>query len=121
MSSCSHEHGYERSKQLTTNPSTCPVVPVDDFRAACVVDAGDALVKGAGTVVHVIGTGGKDMRGLNRGRSAYKYFIPRFAYEDMEAFGIGSFTVTPTKPTYTYVRSMGPTFSDSFTITSGHP
>jgi len=103
-----HEHGHERSKQLSTNPSTCPVVPVDDFRASCVVDGGDALVKGAGTVVHVIGTGGKDMRELNSGRPAYNYFVPRFAYQDKEAFGFGSFTVTTSKLTYTYVRSMAP-------------
>lgn len=119
-----HEHGYERSKQLTTNPSTCPMIPDDDFQPACVVDADDMLVKGAGTVVHVIGTGGKDMRVLNTGRPAYKYFVPRFAYEDVQTFGFGSFTVTPTRLTYTYVRSTGPNFTDSFTIaetTAPHP
>ncbi len=113
-----HEHGYERSKQLATNPSTCPFVPVEDFKQACVVDSDDMMVKGAGTVIHVLGTGGKDMRKLEEGDSERPYFVERFATNKHEAFGFGSFTVSPTALTFTYVRSAGPEFSDKFTIAS---
>ena len=111
-----HEHGYERSKQLATNESTCPILPTDTFSRACVADSDDVLVKGAGTVIHVLGTGGKDMRTLERRDSEFNYFIDRFAYEETEAFGFGSFTVTANQLSFTFVRSAGAAFSDSFTI-----
>ena len=110
-----HEHGYERSKQLATHVTNCPILPTGTFSAGCVVDSDDALVKGAGTVIHVIGTGGKDMRSLDD-RAERQYFVERFAYSDREAFGFGHFTVTPTRLTYAFVRSAGAAFSDAFTI-----
>jgi hypothetical protein len=110
-----HEHGYERTKQVTTSPS-CPTLPFKTFQSTCVVDSDDTLVKGAGTVIQVIGTGGKDMRNLEPGKPVYKYFVERFAYKDVEAFGFGSFAVTPTRLTFTYVRSKGANFADSFVI-----
>jgi hypothetical protein len=112
-----HEHGYERSKQLATNTSTCPLVPTNAFRAACVVDSDDALVKGAGTVIHVLGTGGKDMRTLDRTDSEFKYFVDRFSWVDKQTFGFGSFTLSPTQLSYKFVRSKGEPFADQFTIT----
>jgi hypothetical protein len=44
-----HEHHYQRSKQLAFNTS-CPGLVLDAYEPACVADADDALVKGAGTV-----------------------------------------------------------------------
>ena len=116
-----HEHGYERTKQVTTNPSTCPTLPFKTFQSTCIVDSDDALVKGAGTVIQVIGTGGKDMRNLEPGKPVYKYFVERFAYQDVEAFGFGSFAMTPTRLAFTYVRSRGAAFADSYTISETTP
>jgi hypothetical protein len=110
-----HEHGYERTKQLATDRTACPILPTGTFSPGCVVDSDDALVKGAGTVIHVIGTGGKDMRGLEE-RAERKYFVERFAHSGREAFGLGHFTVTSTKLTFAFVRSAGAMFSDAFTI-----
>jgi hypothetical protein len=113
-----HEHGYERTKQLATNPKTCPIVPTNDFDADCVVNAGPDLVKGAGSVVQIIGSGGKDMRTLKTGDKEFQYFVNKFAHHDLAAFGFGSFAVTANQLTFKYVRSAGPAFEDAYTITA---
>lgn len=116
-----HEHGYERSKQIATNPASCPLLPTDVFQKACVVDQDDDLVKGAGTVIHVIGTAGKDMRKVETGDSEYEYFVKKFADKNLKAFGFGSFNVSQTQLSFEYVRSKGPEFADRFTITQPPP
>jgi hypothetical protein len=115
-----HDHGYQRSKQLTTNPSTCPLLPVDAFEEACVVDADDELVKGAGTVIQIISTGGKGMRLVEPSDSEYNYFVGRFRDQDNETFGFGEFTVTPTQLSFSFIASLGPAFDDSYRITEQH-
>jgi len=116
-----HEHGYERTKQLATNASACPVVPTNAFDRDCVVNEGNALVKGAGTVIQIIGSAGKDMRSLRQGDEEFQYFVGRFAHKELKAFGFGSFAVTANQLTYRYVRSAGPEFDDSYTITTPTP
>jgi predicted phosphodiesterase len=111
-----HEHGYERSKQLSTVPKTCPVLVPNQFNAACVVDSDDTLVKGAGTVIHVIGTGGKEPRNLNFKDAEAGYF----AKPDNESTGFGKFTVTPTSVSFVFRPSSGK-LADSYTITKGSP
>ena len=59
-----HEHGYERSKQLTTGPS-CPAIPLGQpASAACIADdgSGGAYRKGAGPVLVIAGTLGIGQR-----------------------------------------------------------
>jgi hypothetical protein len=103
-----HEHGYERSKQLDC-------ARVNTFDASCVVDSDDSLVKGAGTVIHVLGTGGKDPRDLNTSDSEYQYFKAL----DVTTNGFGKFTVSSNVLNFQFIRSAGGNFSDSFTITDG--
>ncbi|HEY7499241.1 MAG TPA: metallophosphoesterase [Vicinamibacterales bacterium] len=112
-----HEHGYERSKQLATNTSTCRVLRPNEFNPACVADSDDAFVKGAGTVIDVLGTGGKDLRVLQEDDTERPYFVERFLHADNKAFGFGLFTVSATRLTYEFVKSAGVTFTDTFTIT----
>ena len=107
-----HEHGYERSKQLTTIPQTCPVLVPNQFNGACVVDSDDMLIKAAGTIIHVIGTGGRKLRTLDPNDSEYKYF----AKADNTTYGFGKFVVTPGAVTFTFHASLG-TMTDSYTIT----
>lgn len=106
-----HEHGYERSKQLTC-------ARVNSYDASCVADADDNMVKGAGSIIHVIGTGGQGLRGLNTNDSEYPYF----AKSDVTTYGFGKFTVSATSLNFQFVRSAGGNFTDSFTISgSGGP
>jgi hypothetical protein len=101
-----HEHGYERSKQLTC-------AKVNTYDANCVADSDDNLVKGAGSVIHVLGTGGQGVRGLNTNDTEYPYF----AKADNTTYGFGKFTVTPTSLTYQFIKSAGGNLTDRFTIT----
>ncbi len=107
-----HEHGYGRTKQVGTNSSTCRVLQPDTFNSACVTDQDNTLVKGAGTVIHILGTGGQDLRHLWTTDSEFPYF----AASTVKTWGFGQFTVTPSKMTYTFQRSAGQAFTDSFTI-----
>jgi 3',5'-cyclic AMP phosphodiesterase CpdA len=111
-----HEHGYERSKQLTTNAATCPVLQTDTFSKACVADDDNNLVKGAGTVIHVLGTGGKGLRQVWTDDSEYPYF----AQSDVTTWGFGKFTVTSTALSFTFRRSTGGNLTDAFTIVEAH-
>jgi predicted phosphodiesterase len=109
-----HEHGYERSKQLTTVPKTCPVLKPEpaQFDPDCVSDSDDNLVKGAGTVIHVIGTGGKELRSIDPTDPERQYF----AKTDIKSYGFGKFVVTPDSVSFTFQPSSG-TLKDSYTIT----
>jgi hypothetical protein len=111
-----HEHGYERSKQVTTAPQTCPVLAPNKFNPACVTDSDDTLVQGAGTVIHVIGTGGKELRDLDEKDPERKYF----AKADNKTYGFGKFVVTPDAVSFTFQPLAG-TMADSYTITRPAP
>lgn len=102
-----HEHSYERSKQLTC-------AKVNSFDPTCVANATDSMVKGAGTIIHVIGTGGQGLRGMNTGDSEFQYFK---AY-DITTYGFGKFTVSASQLSFQFVRSAGGNFTDSFTISN---
>lgn len=114
-----HEHGYERSKQLTTVSTTCPVLKPEPapFDSDCVIDSDDTLVKGAGTVIHVIGTGGQKLRGLNTKDVEYLYF----AKSDIKSYGFGKFVVTSDSVSFTFQPSLPGTLTDSYTITKPVP
>jgi hypothetical protein len=107
-----HEHGYERTKQLATKPQVCTVLPVDLYRDACVADHDNTMVKGAGSVIHVLGTGGKGLRGLNVNDSEYRYF----AKADNRTFGFGEFTVSRTSLSFVFRATNKGGLQDSFTI-----
>lgn len=100
-----HEHGYERTKQLKC-------AKVESYDATCVVDSDSSMVKGAGSIIHVIGTGGASLRELNKDDPEYPYF----ATTDVTTYGLGKFTVSKTELKFAFVRSAGGNFTDSFTI-----
>jgi hypothetical protein len=80
------------------------------------VDSDDDLVKGAGTVIHVLGTGGKGMRKLETADSEYNYFVNKFSHGDSETFGFGQFKISSTELVFSFIPSLGPSFNDSFKI-----
>ncbi len=100
-----HEHGFERSKQLIcATPNT--------FDANCVVDAGDNLTKGNGTVIAVLGTGGQTLRTVDPADAE----APYFRSADVTTYGYGLFKVTAERIEFNYIRSAGGAFSDSFVL-----
>jgi hypothetical protein len=100
-----HEHGYERSKQLS-----CAIT--NTFFASCVGDSDNSLSKGNGTVIIVLGTGGTVLRGVNFVDSEMGYFR---AF-DTSTFGFGYFVVSAEKLEYSFRRTSGGFFVDSFVI-----
>ncbi len=119
-----HEHGYERTKQIGANGATCTVQTgaTTDFKAGtynsnCVVDSDNSFVKGAGSIIDVLGTGGQGFRALSTSDSEYPYFA--VANNSTSNFGVGKFTLTDTQLSYTYVKnSSSGNLTDSFTITA---
>ena len=112
-----HEHGYERTMQLATNSATCKVLQTDTFDKACVADADNSYIRGAGTIIHVLGTGGKSLRQLWTSDSEYPYF----AESDVTTYGFGKFTVSSASVSFTFQRSAGGNLTDAFTITETQP
>ena len=114
-----HEHDYERSKQLATNATTCPTVPVGSFDADCVVDDGSdgAYTKGAGTVIVIAGTGGHGLRDNNTSDPEAGYFARWMGANNNPTFGVLKVTVSSTQLAAQFVGSTAPSnFTDSFTI-----
>ena len=63
-----HDHTYQRTEQLTC-------ATANSYNAACVADADDSLVKGAGTVTIVNGLGGQGQYTVNASDSERNYFV----------------------------------------------
>jgi len=99
-----HEHGYERSKQLT-----CATVNVYD--ESCVAEATPSW-RGKGTTIVVLGTGGQTLRTMNVDDPEWNYF----QVADVTTFGFGHFAVAPDRLVYNFRRSSGGTLSDTFTL-----
>jgi hypothetical protein len=100
-----HEHGYERSKQLTC-------ATAGSFVPACVADSDDNFTKGNGTVIVVLGTGGYALRTVNPNDVEWGYFQTA----DIVTYGFGHFFVSPERLNYHFQRSYGGQNNDSFVI-----
>src|SRR3990172_8366396 len=113
-----HDHNYQRSHQIATNPLTCPTVPRTVFDPDCVVDGGadGAYAKGAGTVFVVSGGFGKGWYPINPADPG----APPFGGTDMTTNGFVLYTVTSESIQARFVNSLG-SFTDTFTIASGPP
>lgn len=99
-----HEHGYERTKHLTCATK-------NTFNASCVSDAVPS-VKGKGTVIVVLGTGGQTLRTICTSDPEWDYF----ASVESSTYGIGKFVVTADRLAYNFLRSAGSTLQDSFEL-----
>ena len=108
-----HDHNYQRSKQLATNASTCPVMPIAAYDPDCVTDDGsdDAYVRGAGSVFMVTGTFGRGLYAIEQAQADYPYF----AKTDATSWGFVEYTVTEQRLQGRFVASSG-SFGDRFEI-----
>ncbi len=106
-----HEHNYQRSKQLVC-------ASVGSFKSSCVVDDGsdDAYIKGAGSVLVIVGTGGKSIYNVNPSDSEAGYFAKWVGANINPRKGFMEFTVSNTKISAQFVGSTSDTSEDSFKI-----
>jgi hypothetical protein len=108
-----HDHNYQRSKQLATDASTCPVMPIAAYDPDCVADDGadETYVKGAGSVFMVAGTFGRGLYAIEPAQADYPYF----ARADATSWGFVEYTVTEQRLHGRFVASSG-SFGDRFEI-----
>jgi len=115
-----HEHSYMRTKQLRTGTAGCPTLTVGGFDPDCVVDSGNSLVAGAGTVFATVGTGGMDPRALNPSDPEAGYFAKTFGLNQDPTTGLLDLRFTDSTLTAGFVATAG-AGKDSFIITQGAP
>ncbi|HEX6380967.1 MAG TPA: hypothetical protein VF180_06970 [Acidimicrobiia bacterium] len=117
-----HEHGYARSRQLSTGPS-CPAIPVNKVVASCFADDGttDNYVKGAGSVVVIAGTLGIGLRPMNAKDSEAGAFRSIMGSNIERTHGFMKFTVTAERIQAQFVATNEGPFGDQFTVADPNP
>lgn len=115
-----HEHLYQRSKQLATGAG-CSALAVGSFNPACVADADADVVKGAGTVMATVGTGGIELRDVVATDPEAGYFAAWSGLNANPTWGNLDVSATASTLSARFVPATGGTFTDAFTITGGPP
>jgi hypothetical protein len=117
-----HEHGYARSRQLTTGPS-CPAIPVNKVVASCFADDGttDNYLKGAGPIVVIAGTLGIGLRPMNAKDSEAGAFRAIMGSNIERTHGFVKFMVTTERIQAQFVATNQGAFGDEFTVVDPNP
>ena len=110
-----HEHMYSRTKQLATGAACAQLVP-DNYSAGCVADTDSDVLKGAGTVFAIVGTGGVPLRDVATTDPEVQYFLASSGLNQNPSWGNLDVTVDSGQLTAQFRSVNGGTFSDNFTI-----
>jgi len=113
-----HEHLYQRTAQLSRGDGCSALVPAE-YRPECVADAGDQLVKGAGTVFVTVGTGGVALRDLHEDDPEAGYMVSAQGRNNDPTWGSLEVSLTPSRLVARFVPAAGGDFEDEFSIASG--
>lgn len=82
-----HEHSYMRSKPLRHNKACMRIMP-GSFDPECVAGSDDApVVKGSGTILAIVGTGGIEQRDVNTGVPEVGYFAKWYGRNSNMVYG----------------------------------
>ena len=112
------KHGYQASKQLALNTTTCTSLSVASYKPSCVVGASSSPLKGAGSVITICGTGGKSLALVDASDPEAGYFRTWMGGNANPTWGMSKITVSATQLHLQFVAASGGTFSDSLTIHS---
>jgi hypothetical protein len=110
-----HEHTYQRTHPLTTREGCVRIRP-DRFDGDCIADANSEWAQGEGTVFVTAGTGGVELRDINRFDSEWGYMAAAAGFNESPTWGSLSVEVTADRLAAHFDRALGDLFSDSFTI-----
>ncbi|OGK42970.1 hypothetical protein A3A74_05885 [Candidatus Roizmanbacteria bacterium RIFCSPLOWO2_01_FULL_35_13] len=112
-----HDHNYQRSKQLALSAG-CSGIVRNTLNTNCIVDDGsdNEYIKGAGSVLSIVGTGGIGNYDINTADSEAGYFAKWNGVNSNPTLGFLKATVTDTQMTLTFNPMYGPTFTDSYVI-----
>lgn len=114
-----HDHAYMRSHQLARSVS-CPALVPETFNAACVADADPEMVRGAGTVLATVGTGGVPLRDVYATDSEAGYFPVASGLNANPTWGFLHLTATPSTLTAEFRPTGGGGLVDRFTLRAGN-
>lgn len=109
-----HEHLYQRTMQLAHGVK-CPGITPKVFVEECIKDGSNAMSKGAGTVFVTVGTGGKELRAVNKGDSEEPYFAAYSGTNASPSYGFLDLHMTDKALHGSFIPVDG-TFTDSFAI-----
>ncbi|NKX49706.1 phosphohydrolase [Arthrobacter deserti] len=109
-----HEHLYQRTHQLGPGPD-CPWLAAGTASQACIRDKSGSYRAGAGTVFATVGTGGKELRGVNPQDPDAPYFAAYSGANANPAYGLLDVRVTRTGLPARFVPADGG-FRDAFTL-----
>ncbi len=110
-----HDHAYSRSKQLAFTTG-CSSISPGGFNSNCVADATSPFVRGAGTIIATVGTGGVGINSQSGSDPEAGYFATFQGSNANPTFGFLKVTVSSTSLSVQFVRGAGGNFTDSFTI-----
>lgn len=110
------KHGYQVSKQLAFNGTTCPWIVPGSYNPACVISASKSLTKGQGTVFVINGAAGKSLGDVDTMDPETGYFRTWMGGNVNPTLGVSKFTVSATRISMQFVGTAGGTFTDRFTI-----
>ena len=112
----SHEHSYQRTKQLALGPG-CPSLPLDAYGAACVADQRETgYEQGRGSLVVIAGTAGQKMYELSAHDAEAGYFV-RSMGAGAGRHGLLRVEVTASAVSAAFIPSTATSdFADAFTI-----
>lgn len=112
------KHGYQASKQLALNSTTCTSLSVTSYNPDCVVSASSKPLKGAGSVIVICGTGGKSLGSVDGSDPEAGYFRKWMGGDANPTWGFSKITISATQLHLQFVGASGGTFTDSLTIHS---
>jgi hypothetical protein len=117
-----HEHGYARSRQLSTGEQ-CAAIPTNKVDPNCFADdgTGDIYVKGQGPIVVIAGTLGINLRPMDPKDSEAGAFRAIMGSNLNRTHGFMKYTVTPDRIQAQFVASTPGGFADQFTIADPNP
>ncbi len=113
-----HEHNYSRTWQMGYGAG-CEdrtLLKPQTFTPSCIRDADSQMVKGAGTVFAIVGTGGTDQREVDLTDPEAPYFAATSGLGANTTWGFLDVTATADRLTADFIPTAG-AFTDSFSLT----
>ena len=118
-----HDHNFQRSWPLILGPA-CPSLAPDSFEPACSVKTSlHDYKKGDGTILSILGTGGRPNYPLNPSDTERGYFAAPSSPSKKELHGFGLFEISRERLSFRFIQTNGhaPEAKDRFEITSDGP
>ncbi len=112
-----HDHTYQRSKQLALSPR-CRTLPAGSYNRRCVADSDSRLIRGAGSVEVVVGTGGRDQYNVSKSDPEAGYITTFSGANYNVTYGVLDVTLTRVALQAAFIEGKDGARHDEFSITA---